>query len=83
MSNKIKTKQLKSFLNNLIKLKPDEVLGILKILNIPLTNEDGVKAFDLLLADLMEKYEHLNKQQRRTLDAIINTANLPEEKGRG
>ena len=82
MIEKAKSKQVEKMLKDFVKLQPDEALGIFKILNINLVNEEKkeVRSFEELLPDYIDKYVSLNRRQRRTLDAIIATAVLPEKK---
>lgn len=82
MSEKAKAKQLQKMLKDFVKLQPDEALGIFRVLNINLVDEEKkeVKLFEQLLSEFIDKYSTLNRRQCRTLDAIIATAALPEEK---
>ena len=86
----LKDKWMKDFITEVSKLTPEEFIGVLTVCDIKTYTIDGevdlkneedvrkrasIKEFDMLLEELFDKVEGLNRIRRRNLMTIIKSAN--------
>ena len=72
-------KDLEKFMLEISKLQPIEFLGLTKIFNISLfedENNEKARSFEILFSEILDKYISLSRKQRRTIMKLIKTANL-------
>lgn len=72
-------KNLQKFILQVSKLEAIEFLGLLKIFNIDIVNNDEEKTpkkFEELLSEVIDKYIMLSRTQRRNIMKIIKLSNL-------
>lgn len=72
-------KNLQNFILQVSKLEAIEFLGLLKIFNIDIVNNDEEKTpkkFEELLSEVIDKYIMLSRTQRRNIMKIIKLSNL-------
>jgi hypothetical protein len=72
-------KDLEKFMLEVSKLNAIEFLGLAKIFNISLfEDEEGKKArsFENILSEVLDKYITLSRRQRRSIMKIIKSSNL-------
>lgn len=68
----------KQFLRQLTKLEPIEFLGLARLMKIPIMREHkedeelAPREFEEVLADMVQKYETLNRKQRRNLLKMLH-----------
>ena len=71
------------FLLEISKLNAVEFLGVAKIFNIELFEDEGKKSrpFEVILSEILDKYISLSRRQRRTIMKTIKLANLGKIEG--
>lgn len=77
MNNNTTEKQLLHFVSQITKLSEIEFLGLARMLNIPLVQQDEDKTprqFEYIMSDLIDKYISLSKTQKKNLKKILHTA---------
>lgn len=77
MSRETTDKQLLCFLSQIAKLSQVEFLGLARMLNISLVQDDEEKTprqFEYILSDLIDKYITLSKTQQKNLKKILHKA---------
>ena len=77
-------KNLEKFMLEISKLGPIEFLGLAKIFNIELFEDEGEKQprdFEAVLSEVLDKYIQLSRRQRRTIMKLIKSANLGKIEG--
>lgn len=68
----IKSKELIYFLTSISNLEPAELVGIFKILCVPLSDEDGkLRSFEELLSETIDTYCRLGRTQRREIKKLL------------
>lgn len=75
---------LEKFMLEVSKLNAIEFLGLAKIFNINLfEDEEGKKArnFEIILSEVLDKYITLSRRQRRSIMKIIKSSNLGKIEG--
>lgn len=79
MDKRPSPKDLEKFMLEISKLEPMEFLGLAKIFNIDLFEDDKDKKprnFETVLSEILDKYISLSRKQRRTIMKLIKSANL-------
>lgn len=77
MSRETTDKQLLNFLNQITKLSQVEFIGLARMLNIPLVQDNEEKTpreFEYIMSDLIDKYITLSKTQQKNLKKILHKA---------
>ena len=71
------------FLLEISKLNAVEFLGVAKIFNIELFEDEDKKSrpFEVILSEILDKYISLSRRQRRTIMKTIKLANLGKIEG--
>ena len=72
-------KDLEKLILEISKLEPIEFLGVAKIFNVDLFENDEDKKpknFEIVLSEILDKYISLSRKQRRTIMKLIKSANL-------
>ena len=70
---------LREFMISVSKLEPIEFMGLTKILNIELYEDEEKKKprnFETVLSEVLDKYISLPRRRRRTVLKILKSANL-------
>ena len=79
MDKRPSTKDLEKFMLEISKLDAMEFLGLVKIFNIDLFEDEEEKTprtFETIFSEVLDKYIGLSHRQRRTIMKLIKTANL-------
>lgn len=79
MDRHLSPQDIEKFMMEISKLEPIEFLGLTKIFNIGLfEDEEGkkVREFEILFSEILDKYISLSRKQRRTIMKLIKSANL-------
>lgn len=79
MDKRLSPQDIEKFMMEISKLEPIEFLGLTKIFNIGLfEDEEGkkVREFEILFSEIIDKYISLSRKQRRTIMKLIKSANL-------
>lgn len=64
--------QTKKFFSLLLKLQPEQFIGVLRILSIPLTDENkNPRDFEEVYLDLATKWRNLPRERRRNLLRLL------------
>jgi len=69
--------ELEKFQNRLLKLEVTEFIGVAKILNVPLVNNDEEKTplpFEEVFISMLEKYSSLSRTRQKNLQKILKGA---------
>lgn len=84
MDNRPTPKDLEKFMLEISKLDAMEFLGLAKIFNIGLVEDNEEKTarkFETVLSEILDKYITLSRRQRRTIMKLIKSANLGKIEG--
>lgn len=74
-------KEVKKLILSLRPLEVTELLGIFRMLNILVTDENGEpRPFEIVISEFIDEYIKLNRNQRRNLIALIEVATEKEKK---
>ena len=79
MDKRPSTIDVEKFILEISKLEPIEFLGLVKVFNIELYEDDQQKKprkFEFILSEILDKYITLSRKQRRTIMKMIKSANL-------
>lgn len=79
MNNRPTSANIEKFILEISKLESIEFLGLTKIFNIDLFEENEEKTpreFEIILSEILDKYISLSRTQRRTIMKLIKSANL-------
>lgn len=79
MDKRPSEKDLEKFMLEISKLEPMEFLGLAKIFNIDLFEDEEKKTarkFETVFSEILDKYINLSRKQRRTIMKLIKSANL-------
>lgn len=79
MDKRPSPKDLEKLMLEISKLEPIEFLGVAKIFNLDLFENDEDKKprnFEIILSEILDKYISLSHRQRRTIMKLIKSANL-------
>lgn len=79
MDNHPSEKNLIKFVKEISKLEPIEFMGLAKILNIELVENNEKKTprtFETVMSEIIDKYIKLSRTQRRSVMKIVKNANL-------
>lgn len=80
MKNKKKEEDLVLlFMNRIMKLEIEELIGITTILKIKILEKGEVKTFVNIFDDILEKYKGLGEKQQKELLEVVTIAVLPEK----
>lgn len=64
--------QTKRFFSLILKLEPEQFIGVLRLLSIPLANEDKTpRDFEEIYLDLASKWHDLPRKRRRNLLRLL------------
>ena len=77
-------KNLEKFMLEISTLSPIEFLGLTKIFNISLFEDEEEKTpreFEIILSEVLDKYISLSRKQRRTIMKLVKSANLGKIEG--
>jgi hypothetical protein len=72
-------KELEKFIIQLSKLNPIEFMGISKIFNIELYEDEEKKKprkFEVILSEILDKYISLTPRRRKNMMNLVKSANL-------
>ena len=72
-------KELEKFIIQLSKLNPIEFMGISKIFNIELYEDEDKKKprkFEIILSEILDKYVRLTPRRRKNMMNLVKSANL-------
>lgn len=77
--NKKKTKQFDEFLKYVVKLQPEEFLGVCSILTVPLAEAGDEekpipRKFDQVFYEVLVNFEKLNRNGRRELLHLLKAS---------
>lgn len=84
MDKRPSPKDLEKFMLEISKLGPMEFLGLAKIFNIDLfedNEEKNPRKFETVFSEILDKYISLSRRQRRTIMKLIKSANLGKIEG--
>lgn len=74
--DKVSSKALTEFLEEVIKLEPIEFIGLAKILCAPVVDDNkDVRSFEDILSDMMDNFISTGRRQRRDILQMIKQAN--------
>ena len=79
MDKRPSEKDLEKFMLEISKLESMEFLGLAKIFNIDLFEDEEKKTarkFETVFSEILDKYINLSRKQRRTIMKLIKSANL-------
>lgn len=77
MGKQVSDKELLRFLNQVTQLSEMEFIGLARILNISLVEDNEEKTpkdFEYIISDLIDKYLTLNREKRKNLKKILHKA---------
>ena len=84
MDKRPSPKDLEKLMLEISKLEHIEFLGVAKIFNVELIENDEDKKprnFEIVLSEILDKYISLSRKQRRTIMKLIKSANLGKIEG--
>lgn len=74
-------KEVEKLILSLRPLEVTELLGIFRMLNILVTDEEGEpRPFETIISEFIDEYVKLNRNQKRNLIALIEVATEKEKK---
>lgn len=79
MNKRPSEKELEKFIIQLSKLNPIEFMGISKIFNIELYEDEEKKKprkFEVILSEILDKYISLTPRRRKNMMNLVKSANL-------
>ena len=79
MDERPSTINVEKFILEISKLEPIEFLGVAKVFNIDLFEDNEQKTprkFEIVMSEIIDKFITLSRRQRRTIMKMIKSANL-------
>ena len=79
MDERPSTINVEKFILEISKLEHIEFLGLTRVLNVEIFENDEKKTprvFEIVLSEILDKYITLSRRQRRTIVKMIKSANL-------
>jgi hypothetical protein len=66
-----KKKQTDEFFEHLVKLSPAEIYGLAKIMSVNFFEDKELKAGEVLILDILDKFLELNRKQRKRVITLL------------